>query len=118
MSSFGGFLEECLPCIYFVTISFALPEYKGCDLTLNQTGVEVEGGLLTGEEEVLQGGDTRVEEGGRRAQGGGRHQGGGAGWQSRSLSESCSKNKESLILTSVTFYLQVRRKKEQEQESS
>ena len=77
-----------------------------------------EGAPPTEEEEVLQGGDTRVEEGGRRAQGGGRHQGGGAGWQSPSLSESCSKNKESLILTSVTFYLQVRRKKEQEQESS
>ena len=43
-----------------MTISFALPEYKGCDLTLNQTGVEVEGGLLTGEEEVLQEEDTRV----------------------------------------------------------
>ena len=77
-----------------------------------------EGAPPTEEEEVHQGGDTRVEEGGRRAQGGGRHQGGGAGWQSHSLPEICWKNKESLILTSVTFYLQVRRKKEQEQESS
>jgi len=38
-----------------------------------------EGAPPTEEEEVHQGGDTRVEEGGRRAQGGGRHQGGGAG---------------------------------------
>jgi len=38
-----------------------------------------EGAPPTEEEEVLQGGDTRVEEGGRRAQGGGRHQEGGAG---------------------------------------
>jgi len=38
-----------------------------------------EGGPPTEEEEVLQGEDTRVEEGGRRAQEGGRHQGGGAG---------------------------------------
>ena len=41
-----------------------------------------EGAPPTEEEEVHQGGDTRVEEGGRRAQGGGRHQEGGAGWQS------------------------------------
>jgi len=38
-----------------------------------------EGAPPTEEEEVLQGGDTRVEEGDRRAQEGGRHQGGGAG---------------------------------------
>jgi len=38
-----------------------------------------EGALPNEEEEVHQGGDTRVEEGDRRAQGGDRHQGGGAG---------------------------------------
>ena len=44
--------------------------------------MEGEGGPLTGEEEVLQGGDTRVAgEGGLQVPEGGLHQEGGAGWQ-------------------------------------
>jgi len=59
--------------------------------------VEGEGGPLTGEEEVLQGGDTRVAgEGGLQVPEGGLHQGGGAGLEEEGVGAGAQQGEEGL----------------------